>query len=633
MNAQGSAVLTAPEPTAPADPLPTAAPGPRASFVHERFAAFAASAPDRIAIEDARHRLGHRQALDWADALADRLRAEGAGPEQVVGIHLDRSAEAVVTMLAVLRCGAAYLALPPEYPEDRLAFMVRDSGARVVVTGDAGLPAGLANLAVAVPAGRPDGAPRPASAAPAVVHPESLAYVIYTSGTTGLPKGVGVTHANVANLVGEAQRYVCFGAEETFLQMSPLAFDPSAVEIWGALAHGSRLVIAAPSYSAVDELPAVLADKGITTLGLTPPLFHSLIEKRPEALDGVRQIMVGGDILSAAKSRVYVDRAEDRGVTPVLMNVYGPTECSTFVSAQSMAEVPGDTTRVPVGPPIAGAGLYLLDEELRSVGPGEHGEVYIGGKPVTRGYLDRPGLTAERFVPDPFAAEPGARMYATGDEGVLDERGVVAVIGRLDRQVKVRGHRVELSELEHTLRRHPDVRDACVLLADAGGPREQLVAHLAVAPEAGDDVTARLAEHAAAALPAYMCPGRYVVHEQLPLTHTGKVDRKLLAERTDTGPAAETPAAGADSVTPSEPLTAAEETLTAIWRKNFESDTVGLDDDFSLLGGTSILAISIVADAQDAGLPLTLVMHYKNPTVRRAAAALATASDRGTSDE
>ncbi|MFB7851624.1 MULTISPECIES: non-ribosomal peptide synthetase [unclassified Streptomyces] len=633
MKAQGSAMLTAPERTDPSSTgLPETPPTPvvRAWFVHERFAAFAASSPGGIAIEDSRHRLSYRQALDWADALADRLRAEGVGPEQVVGIHLDRSAEAVVTMLAVLRCGAAYLALPPEYPEDRLRFMVRDSGARVVVTGDAGLPAGLADLAVAVPVGRPETSPRPASAiAPAVVRPANLAYVIYTSGTTGLPKGVGVTHANVANLVGEAQRYVRFGADETFLQLSPLAFDPSAVEIWGALAHGSRLVIAAPSYSAVDELPSVLAEKRITTLGLTPPLFHSIIEKRPEALDGIRQIMVGGDILSAAKSRVYVDRAVGRGVPATLMNVYGPTECATFVSAQSMAEVPAETTRVPVGPPIAGAGLYLLDEELRPVGLGEHGEVYIGGKPVTRGYLDRPGLTAERFLPDPFGTEPGARMYATGDEGVLDERGVVAVIGRLDRQVKVRGHRIELSELEHTLRLHPDVRDACVLLADAGSPREQLVAHIAVAPGAADDVTARLAAHAAAALPAYMCPGRYVVHQQLPLTHTGKVDRKLLAEWTDTGPAAGSTGGG----TPSEPLTAAEELLTAIWRKNFESEAIGPDDDFSALGGTSILAIGIVADAQDAGLPLTLVMHYKNPTVRRAAAALATASDRGTSDE
>ncbi|MEU2995045.1 non-ribosomal peptide synthetase [Streptomyces griseoincarnatus] len=590
----------------------------RATLVHERFAAFADLTPDRIALEDSHRALTYGQARAWAERIAGQLRAKGVGPEHIVGIHMQRSVEAVVTIIAALRTGAAYLALPPDYPVERLRFMAEDAGARFVVTDDGGLPAGLDEVATALPIG---GAPETgdqSALAPAPAHPAHLAYVIYTSGTTGLPKGVAVTHGNIANLVSRSQRHMRFASDETFLQLSPLAFDPSAVEIWGALAHGGRLVIASPSYDAIDELPSVLAEKRVTTMGLTPALFHSLVEKRPEALDGVRQLLVGGDILSAAKARLFVDRAARRRSGSVLLNVYGPTETATFVSAQPMNEVAGDVTRVPVGPPVGGARLYLLDENLRQVAAGEHGEVYIGGVPVTRGYLGRPALTADRFVPDPYSEEPGARMYATGDEGVLDERGVIAVLGRLDSQVKVRGHRVELGELEHVLRRHPDVRDACVVLVDPRGRREQLVAHIATDREA-EGLPELLAKHVAEVLPSYMCPGAYAFHDRLPLTLSGKIDREaLVLSRTAAVEPTHTDAlAERDATTQTEAL------LAEIWRKNFESQDISLDDDFSAIGGTSILAISIVADAQDRGLPLTLTLHYQNPTVRRAAAAMA----------
>ncbi|MFC5666309.1 non-ribosomal peptide synthetase [Kitasatospora misakiensis] len=590
----------------------------RATLVHDRFDAFADLAPDSIALEDSQRALTYGQARAWADRIADRLRARGVGPEHVVGIHLQRSVQAVVTIIAVLRTGAAYLALPPDYPVDRLRFMAEDADARLVVTDDNGLPPGLDEVATALPISEaPEAGDRSAPASATPVHPAHLAYVIYTSGTTGLPKGVGVTHGNIANLVSSRQRHMRFASDETFLQLSPLAFDPSAVEIWGALAHGGRLVIASPSYDAIDELPSVLAEKHVTTMGLTPALFHSLVEKRPEALDGVRQLLVGGDILSAATARVFVDRAARRGSGSVLLNVYGPTETATFVSAQPMDAVPADATRVPVGPPVGGACLHLLDENLRHVAAGEHGEVYIGGVPVTRGYLGRPVLTADRFVPDPHSETSGARMYATGDEGVLDEHGVIAVLGRLDSQVKVRGHRVELGELEHVLRRHPDVRDACVVLVDPRGRREQLVAHIATERDAGG-LPELLAEHAAEVLPGHMCPGAYVFHDRLPLTLSGKIDREVLvlSGTTAVEPMHTGAPAGPNGTTPTEAV------LAEIWRKNFESQDIGLDDDFSAIGGTSILAISIVADAQDRGLPLTLTLHFQNPTVRRSAAAM-----------
>ncbi|MFE9799217.1 non-ribosomal peptide synthetase [Streptomyces goshikiensis] len=624
-----------------------------AHLVHERFAAHAASAPDRVALEDGRHILTYGQVAHWAWNLAEQLRSAGVRCEDVIGLHLDRSAEAVVAMLGVLYSGAAFVSLPPTYPADRLRFMARDARVRLVVTGEDPVPTGLAGGVAVLSIGYPPAAPQGAAPPLPVVHPSNAAYVIYTSGSTGMPKGVVVSHDNVANLISTTQSYVRFSEQETVLQLSPLAFDPSALEIWGALAHGARLVVAAPSYAAIDELPTVLAEKRVTTLVLTPPLFHPLIEHRPGALDGVRQLIVGGDVLSAARSRVFLDRAPVPGGPPrLLINAYGPTEATTMVSAQPMDQVPGDAERVPIGPPISGARIHLLDEELRPVPVGGTGQIHLGGTPVARGYLNRPGLTAERFVPDPTAVAPGARMYATGDEGFLDESGRIVFVGRLDDQVKLRGHRIELNEIDHLLRGHPGVRDAAAVVVDRAGPSERLVCYIvlatpgpdghsmppprapepeeAVRPDGTHDFFASLDVYGAAKLPQYMRPSGYVVCDELPLTRSGKVDRPALAasapplvmgsggRNEQSSPLATT--VGANDVEPA---------LAEIWRTNLALEQVGLDEDFSALGGTSILAIGIVADAQERGLPLTLVMLFRNPTVRRAAKALVEAEAVG----
>ncbi|MEU6788775.1 non-ribosomal peptide synthetase [Nonomuraea angiospora] len=590
-------------------------PAPRT--LHERITAVARSQPDRIAIEDARHRLTYAEVLEWADQMAVRLLAAGARPDTVVGVHLDRSAEAVVAMLGVLKAGAAYLSLPVDFPADRLRFMARDARVRLVVTED-GLAEGLEDL-TPVPVRRDPDDPADPSGFPRV-HRSGAAYVIYTSGSTGTPKGVVVAHENVANLVDGGRTHLFLSHDDGFLQLSPLHFDPSALEIWGALANGARLVIAAPSYGAIDELPDVTAKKEITAMVLSAPLFHLLMDKRPAALDGVRELYVGGDVLSAARGRAFMERGAAVGDEREVFNAYGPTEATVMVSRHSLRDLPADAAEVPLGRPISGARMYLLDEDLRQVGPHERGEIYIGGAGVARGYLGRPGLTAQRFLPDPYAGRPGARMYATGDHGVLGDDGLIEFVGRLDDQVKVRGHRVELGEVERVLRDHPEVEDACVVLAGSGGPNERLVAHVSPARR-GADPTGALPAHVAA-LPAYMRPSSYVVHDRLPMTAVGKIDRRRLSQIPD-GPRRD------DQPLPGDAPADVERALTAIWARNLDVEAVDPDASFFSLGGTSMLAMSIVAEAQDQGLPMTLTTLFKNPTLRLAS--LAITSSRGLS--
>ncbi|MEU4805362.1 amino acid adenylation domain-containing protein [Actinosynnema sp. NPDC023587] len=560
--------------------------------LHTRFDAAATAAPDRIAIS-ADDELTYREVRERSDGLARELLAAGVARGDVVGLHLDRSAEAVVAMLAVLKAGAAYLPLPVDHPDERLRHVVAESAARLVLsrTGWAGVPV----LRLDEPRPAAPAVPLPSAA------PADLAYVIFTSGSTGRPKGVGVTHGGATNLVAADQEYVRFGPDEVVLQLAPIAFDASAFEIWGALANGGRLVLAAPSYQALEELPRCLVERGVTTLLLTPALFHVMVDRHLGALDGVRQLVVGGDAMSAAHARRYVEHKTALGVEFLFHNVYGPTEATTLVSFHPMRDVPADAAALPLGTAIGGAALHLLGPDLRPVRPGERGEIHLGGVAVARGYVNRPGRTAERFRPDPFTA--GARLYATGDEGRLRPDGLIEFTGRLDDQVKVRGHRVEPGEVEHAVLGHPAVRAACVVLS-AG----QLVAHV-VGEVSRDDLLA----HVRSSLPEYMAPGRVVAHDALPLTSSGKVDRRSLAEHALGAPA---PAGARADLTPAEAV------LAAVWCEVLGVAEVGPDSDFFALGGDSLLAIRVLGEAEDRGLAVPLVSLFRHPTLRGVCAGL-----------
>ena len=574
-----------------------------------RFDVIAAAHADRVALQDRAEAVTYAELRRRAEALAASI-DRGLAPETRVALYLPRSVDLIVAMLAVLKAGGTYVPVPPEYPAERVRLMLADSGASLVLTS-AGLRsdpalAGLRTVAVDEPPRA--AAPTHTVASPAfatgAAGPLSAAYVMYTSGSTGLPKGVVVTHRGVVNLVLN-QDYVAFGPDRTLLQMSPTAFDASTFEIWAALLHGARLVVAAPSYQAVDELWATIKEFGVSTLFLTPALFHELVRGRPDVFDGLTELVVGGDVLSPARVAQFLEHTAQTG-GPRLVNGYGPTETTTFALTHQVRTAPADGGSVPVGAPLRNARIHLLDDRLRPVRPGEVGAIWIAGDGVSRGYLGRPGQTARSFLPEPEPATPGGRMYRSGDLGRLLSDGTVEFHGRQDDQVKIRGFRVEPQETEHALLSLAETADAAVVtVADPDGAR-RLSAF--VVPRPGSGLTAeRIRTLLAAALPAHQAPARIVLVDALPLSPSGKIDRTVLAG---------TAAPAAAVVPPASGPTAEQRVLAEIWAEVLDVPEVGLDDDFFGLGGDSILAIRAIADAEDRGLEISLTGMFATPTIR-----------------
>ncbi|MES1240862.1 MAG: amino acid adenylation domain-containing protein, partial [Acidobacteriota bacterium] len=479
--------------------------------LHRLFEEQARLRPDAVALDDGRRSLTYAGLDARADLLAGRLRALGVGPEVPVAFCLDRSIEAVETILAVLKAGGAYVPLDPSHPAERLGWMIADSGARVLVTAP-GMPVlpGIQTLRLDDPG--------PAAAHPLEeIDPDGLAYIFYTSGSTGRPKGVVATHRNVVRLV-RGTDFADFGPGETHLLLAPLSFDASTLELWGPLLNGGRLAIFPARVPALDELARAIAGRGVTTLWLTAGLFHQLVDARPEALKPLRRLIAGGDVLSPA----HVRRALEQGVAVV--NGYGPTEGTTFTCCHPVREDEAPVpTQVPIGRPIANARVHIVDDGFQPVPIGVAGELLAGGLGVARGYLGRPERTAERFVPDPWG--DGERLYRTGDRARLLSDGRIEFLGRMDRQVKIRGFRVEPGEIEAALARHPAVAETVVVVREDGGDR-RLVAYVV----AKDGEVGNLRRFLEPVLPAPLIPSAFVVLPALPLTVNGKVDRKALPE-------------------------------------------------------------------------------------------------------
>ncbi|WP_019031062.1 non-ribosomal peptide synthetase [Salinispora arenicola] len=586
----------------------------KAEPIHVRFDRVAQRYSGQVALTSGERTVTYGGLRDSSDTLARRLRRQGVGIETPVGVLAHRSIAFVTAALAVLKAGGTYVPLSPEYPADRLRHLVVDSDARLVLTtpehADQAARYGRPVLDVE---GRSDQAttdgPDPDVLALPEVPADCLAYLIYTSGSTGTPKGVGVTHRNLTGLVTH-QKYVDFGPDETFLQLAPTSFDASAWEIWGALLSGARLVIASPSYQAVEELPTVLGEQQVTTLLLTPPLFHELARTRLDSFASVRQLIVGGEAMAVPVAGAYAADARRRHAR--FANVYGPTETTTLVSWHSIDEVAEDETSIPIGRPIGNATIRLLDARLRPVRVGETGEIYISGSCVTRGYHGLPGLTARRFVPDPHASGPGARMYATGDLGLLRTDGEIEFVGRTDEQVKVRGHRVEPGEVESVIMRHHLVHNAAVVANRTENDTWQLVAHIVPIPGAdAPQVLDAVRDITAVSLPPYMVPSAYRVTDALPTTPGGKLDRaRLMSVRADPMPTSRSLA------TPESAWSETQRTLAAIWRTLLDVPEVGLDEDFFALGGNSILAIRVIAAAEEIGIEIPLTTLFGTPTIR-----------------
>jgi amino acid adenylation domain-containing protein len=581
--------------------------------VHELFAAQAARSPRAPALVWDGGGLTYEELAARAAWLAGRLRAQGVGPESRVGVCLERSPELVVALLAVLQAGGAYVPLDPAYPAERLRLLLAVTGARLVIAAE-GLPEGLVGMADLVRIERGAAAAEPApDVREGGAGGDHLACVMLTSGSTGRPKAVGITHRNVLRLV-RAPAYARLGPREVMLQLAPVSFDASTFEIWGCLLHGGRLVLAPAAVPSLAELGSLLERHGVTTLWLTAGLFHQAAEQADRVLTGVRQLLAGGDALSASHVRRALAAMAARDPEARLVNGYGPTECTTFACCQAFVAADGPLCSVPIGRPIGDTAAYVLDAGLRPLPLGTVGELCLGGAGLARGYLESPERTAERFVPHPLASLPGERVYRTGDRVRWTGRGVLEFLGRLDRQVKVRGFRVEPGEIEAALLAHAEVGEAAVVVRPDRSGDKSLVACVVAAPGC-ELAPGLLRERLARRLPLALVPSRFCILSALPLTANGKVDaRALLAavERLD-GEGEEPGAAGPERVPPRNPV---EETLAGFWAALLGRREVGVHDDFFACGGHSLLAIQLASRVRDAfGVELPLRLLFESPTV------------------
>jgi amino acid adenylation domain-containing protein len=595
---------------------------PRERCVHELFEEQVGRAPDAPAVVSRERSLSYRELDRRANRIAHQLRAAGIRPGMVVGLVAERSAEAVAALLAVLKAGAAYLPLDPGHPRERLAFMLADARAPLVIAQErtAGLLPQGGPRALLLDADAAEIEAQPDLALRERVTADDLAYVMYTSGSTGVPKGVQVQHRSINRLVLGID-YARLGPDRTLLHAAPLAFDASTFEIWGALLHGGRCAIHHEQVPTARELGESIRRHGITTAFLTTALFNALVDEDASQLSGLSELLTGGEAVSVEHVRRALAALPGTGI----MHVYGPTETTTFASCHRVPrELAARAHSIPIGRPIANTTCYVLDGRQGPAPVGVFGELYIGGDGVARGYLERPELTGERFLPDPFSARPGARMYRTGDRVRWLPGGAIEFMGRLDDQVKIRGFRIEPGEIEVALSRHPALREAAVLARQEGGDR-RLVAYVVPRDPANPPKVGELRAFLKESLPDYMVPAAILSLPALPVTANGKVDRNALPAPEASRPE-ERPYVA--------PRTPAEETLARLCAELLGLERVGVEDDFFELGGHSLLATQLLSRLRATfRVELPLRALFESPTVAGLAAAVEGASSARQSRE
>ncbi|KUM67523.1 non-ribosomal peptide synthetase [Streptomyces curacoi] len=582
-----------------------ATPAPEATIV-ERVQAQAERSPAAPAVVGATGVLTYQQLNERANRLARHLLTRGAGPERVVAVCLDKTVERFVVLLAIAKAGAAYLPLDPDHPADRLRFLVSDAGAVLTVVSPGlreRLPAGAAPTLV-FGDGSLDLSGYDAGNLPPAAFPDNLAYLISTSGSTGAPKSVAVSHRALSRLVAGAPRHLDIGPGATFLQCGPLTFDVAVLE-WAPLAHGGRVVVT-DTGTLLDGLDEVVRAYGVTTLKLVSPQLDLLVERDIRTLAGLRQLVVGGDVVNPQSFAAARTGLPGCRVTAS----YGPTECTVLATVFDGGE---QSVRVPIGHPLPHTRVYLLDRELRPVAVGMRGEIHLAGDGLARGYHGRPGLTAQAFVPDPYGP-PGARMYRTGDIGRYLPSGAIDFLGRADKQVKIRGFRIEMSEIEHALLREPGITSAVVLRVEqATGPA--LAAYVVATDPV--DVPA-LRRRLGTTLPAYMLPDHVIEVPRIPLTANNKVDRAALP-----------PVAADEPAAP--PTTGLEARVVEAWSEVL-GRTVPATADFFAHGGHSLLvprATAAIRRLLGREVPLRLMMTHRTPAAYAAAILAESAPDLG----
>ncbi|EIU7092811.1 TPA: non-ribosomal peptide synthase/polyketide synthase [Pseudomonas aeruginosa] len=563
----------------------TAAEYPLQRGVHRLFEEQVERTPTAPALAFGEERLDYAELNRRANRLAHALIERGIGADRLVGVAMERSIEMVVALMAILKAGGAYVPVDPEYPEERQAYMLEDSGVQLLLS-QSHLKLPLAQGVQRIDLDQADAwLENHAENNPGVeLNGENLAYVIYTSGSTGKPKGAGNRHSALSNRLCWMQQAYGLGVGDTVLQKTPFSFDVSVWEFFWPLMSGARLVVAAPGdHRDPAKLVALINREGVDTLHFVPSMLQAFLQDEDVAsCTSLKRIVCSGEALPADAQQQVFAKLPQAG----LYNLYGPTEAAIDVTHWTCVEEGKDA--VPIGRPIANLACYILDGNLEPVPVGVLGELYLAGRGLARGYHQRPGLTAERFVASPFVA--GERMYRTGDLARYRADGVIEYAGRIDHQVKLRGLRIELGEIEARLLEHPWVREAAVLAVDG----RQLVGYVVLESEGGDWREA-LAAHLAASLPEYMVPAQWLALERMPLSPNGKLDRKAL-------PKIEAEDGLGEYVAPaSEP----ERQLAAIWADVLGRERVGVTDNFFALGGDSIVSIQVVSRARQAGLQLS----------------------------
>ncbi|MBD2005415.1 MULTISPECIES: non-ribosomal peptide synthetase [Cyanophyceae] len=582
----------------------TAADYPHSKCIYQLFENQVEQNPDAIAVIFEDTQLTYKELNIRSNQLAHHLQKMGVASEVLVGICVERSIDMIVGLLGILKAGGAYVPLDSNYPRDRLNFMLDDSQVSVLLTQEKLVDnfGNFPNPVVYLDKDWQTIAQESEENPHSDVTSDSLAYVIYTSGSTGKPKGVAVTHKAVNRLVCNTN-YIKLSPNDKIAQASNTSFDAATFEIWGALLNGAQLVgISRDVTLSPHEFALQLRQKGISVLFLTTALFQQIARDVPQAFSSLRYLLFGGEAVDAR----WVKKVLKQGAPKQLIHVYGPTEGTTFSSYYCVQDVPESATSIPIGRPIANTQIYLLDADLQPVPIGIVGELYIGGDGLAREYTNRPDITAERFIYNPFNNKSESRLYKTGDLARYLPDCNIEFLGRIDNQVKIRGFRIELGEIEAILNQHPAVRETVVIIREEIPGDKHLIAY--IVPDQQQTPTSMMRQFLKEKLPEYMVPSAYVVLESLPLTPNGKVDRRAL-------PAVDTLnfEMKEDYVAPRDRV---EEVLVEIWAKVLGKQQIGVRDNFFELGGHSLLATQLISRIRDAfQIELSVRNLFESPTV------------------
>ncbi|MGV2539066.1 amino acid adenylation domain-containing protein [Bacillus pumilus] len=551
--------------------------------------------PHRIALSYLEEHMTYQELDEKATQLAAYLQSKGVGPGSLVPMLFDRSFDMIVSVLGIVKSGAAYVPMSPEYPDARIRLIVRDTQSDVIIT-QSHFASRLVDFT-----GTKINMDKPLSETDAVYQREQsiigeaqLAYVNYTSGSTGTPKGVMLPHAGVVRLVRETN-YIELGPDDKMLQLSNYAFDAFTFELWGMLLNGGQLILI-PKYAALnmDELSRLIKTHQVTANCLPTALFNRLVEHDPKSVAGYRTLLVGGEAMSSEHARKVLPHMEG-----VLINAYGPTENTTLAATHQVTHMPEGARSVPIGVPVSNSTVVILDEALNPVPAGVKGEIYIGGTGLAKGYLHDPERTQERFIDNPFPELEGDKLYRSGDLGTWRSDGTIEYLGRKDNLVKIRGYRIECGEIETALLKHPQVKE-CTVIAKTYGSSKRLAAYLVTD---GENPVPGWKAFLQESLPGYMIPSYFIVMDEMPVTTNGKVDQKALPEPTETISLSQ----GDDK-----PVTETQEQIVTAFKEVLGVKQVGMHDSFFDLGGDSIMSIQAVAKLKEKGIrvdPKWIFMH------------------------